>query len=149
MQGFILPKGDMEGRERIKTNMLRFIDRLPTDQAHEIKIDRYREPRTDPQNRALWRVAYPPLMEHIGLRGEEGRQELHEYFCGEFFGWARYEILGKIKQKPRRTTTRNEHGKRDVIPWDLFCEFYAFVQQKGAEAGVYVPDPDPSMRKAA
>lgn len=148
-QAFILPADRPEDRARIAGNAARFLTMLPADQAWEVKVRRYRKPRTDPQNAALWGVAYPPLMEHIGLRGEKEREELHELLCGEYFGWVEYRILGKRKQRPRRTTTRDEHGRRDVLPWDRFCDFYAYVQQRGIEAGVYIPDPDPAMRRAA
>lgn len=148
-QAFILPANRPEDRARITGNAARFLAMLPADVAWEVTVRRHRKQRTDPQNAALWGVAYPPLMEHIGLRGEKEREELHELFCGEFWGWVRYEILGKVKQRPRRTTTRDEHGRRDVIPWDVFCEFYAYIQQRGAQAGVYIPDPDPAMRQAA
>jgi hypothetical protein len=109
----------------------------------QIVVKLYVPPRSDPQNNALFGVAYPPLMDHMGLRGEAEKLELHEYFCGEFFGWVEYEILGKKKQRPKRTTTKNEDGKRDVIGKLLFAEFYDFVQHRAALHGVVVPDPDP------
>ena len=37
----------------------------------------------------------------------------------------------------------NERGERDVIDVRRFSDFYAMVQQVGAECGVWVPDPDP------
>lgn len=148
-QTYVLPANRPEDRARIAGNFARFVDALPVDKAWTVKVEPFRKPRTDPQNAALWGVAYPPLMDHIGLRGEREREELHELLCGEFFGWVRYQILGKVKQRPRRTTTRDEHGRREVVPWDVFCEFYAFIQQRGAEVGVFIPDPDPCMRAAA
>lgn len=149
MSQFILPANDPSLRETRVGNLLRFLQALPLSEPWEIGVARYKKPRTNPQNAALFGVAYPPLMEHIGLRGEKEREELHELLCGEYFGWVRYEILGKVKQRPRRTTTRDEKGKRDVLPWDGFGEFYAFVQQRGAEAGVFIPDPDPAMKRWA
>lgn len=148
-QQFILPANDAALRESRIRNLVRFLSMLPLDQAWAVDSKRHAKSRTNPQNNALFGVAYPPLMDHIGLRGDKEREELHELLCGDYFGWVRYEILGKVKQRPRRTTTRDEQGKRDVLPWDQFGDFYAFVQQRGAEAGVFIPDPDPAMKRWA
>lgn len=128
--------------------------RTEADRERVIKLMRARElpctvsivdglPRSSKQNAALFGVAYPPIMEHMGLRGEAERKEIHEYFCGEYWGWKEKVIFGKKKHTPKRTTTRNEEGKRDLISKPDMCDFYAFVQHKGAESGVFVPDPDP------
>lgn len=109
----------------------------------KITICEARQERSDPQNHALWGVAYPPIMEHMGLRGEREKEELHEFWCGAYFGWTVYEIMGQQKKRPRRTTTTDEQGHRQVMSTVEFMEFYAFIQQKSAEYGVDVPDPDP------
>lgn len=145
----------LDGQLRL-ANALRFLQALPLavngrPKRWKVMISEYHPQRSDEQNAALWAVAYPPLMAHMGLRGEKEREELHEYFCGEYFGWVQYEILGKRKQRPRRTTTRDENGKRDVIPKLEFAEFYNFIQARAAQHGVFVPDPDPeyALREAA
>jgi len=108
----------------------------------EVVIRAHKKNRSLAQNKSLFGVAYPPLMDHMGMRGENDRKDLHAYFCGEYFGWVDSAILGKRKQRPRRTTTRNEEGKRDLLDTVAMADFYSFVQQRGAEHGVDVPDPE-------
>jgi hypothetical protein len=132
-------------RERIKSNAVAFIDRLPANKPFVLTIEPLKRERSDSQNRGLFGVAYPPLMDFCGLQGDEDKRQLHREFCGEFFGWR--DDLPMNMRKPIRTTTTNERGQRDVVPWDVFCAFYGFVQRKGAELGVFIPDPDPLWRE--
>jgi hypothetical protein len=127
-----------KGRARVLDNLLRFLQSLPSEKAWTIEIKPFRKERTDPQNHALFGVAYPPLAEYTGFLAEE----LHEVMCMEFFGKVEYEVLGVKKVKPYRTTTKDENGKRDVIDAKTFSEFYARVQQRGSELGVFIPDPE-------
>lgn len=124
-------------------NAKTYLDWLPVDGSMEVEFRPYKKPRRPKQNASLWGVAYPPLMEKMGLRGEQEKEELHEYFCGEYFGWKEYYIMNKKKVKPVRTTTRNENGERDLVSTIVMADFYSFVQQQGADNGIYVPDPDP------
>lgn len=142
-QSFILHAEPDNTRESVQRNLREFIDRLPKDKPFRITIEAYRKPRTDEQNAALWAVAYPPLMEAMGLRGKRDAELLHEHMCCEYFGEVR---VGPIV-KPRRTTTTNEEGKRDLLRKDDFAKFFDFLQQFGAEHGVFIPDPDPLWRE--
>lgn len=145
----LIPK---DRRELVAARIARHIvEAYPGSELECIVRKRKRE-RSDPQNHALFGVAYPPVMEFCGLSGAAEKDELHETFCGDYFGWVVYDVRGHKKRKPRRTTTKDENGKRDVLSTVDFMEFYAFVQRKSAELGVFVPDPDPewfSKRKAA
>lgn len=107
-----------------------------------VTISRLKDKRSDAQNRALFGVAYPPIMEFMGLSGDEEKQSLHGYFCGEFWGWKEVDYFGKRKLVPVRSTTKNADGDKDLISKPLFVEFYNFVQRKSAEQGIHVPDPD-------
>lgn len=92
--------------------------RLPLD----VSAKRWREVRTDPQNRYLFGICYPPIAEAMGYTVDD----LHEWVCGTFFGW----VDRKVPKTPRnpkgwesvpfRTTTKDENGKRDVIPKERF-----------------------------
>lgn len=143
MSTFILHAKDAN-RANVKANAHAFIDRLPDDKSWELTIEQFKRERSDSQNRGLFGVGYPPLMEFCGYQGDADKRELHREFCGAFFGWVDTPTGGS---RPARTTTTNERGQRDVVPWDVFCEFYAFVQRKGAELGVFIPDPDPLWRE--
>lgn len=136
MSQFILRKGT--ARLGILASLIGFLNDLSPDMEWSVKIEKHKKDRSDPQNNALWGVAYPVLERESGNDPED----LHTYFCGEFFGWREIEVMGKKKVNPRRTTTRDENGKRDVIPTDQFTEFYAFIQRRAAQIGIYVPDPD-------
>ena len=113
------------------------------DPQFEVVIREHKKSRSLAQNSALFGIAYPPLMDYMGMRGDSDKEDLHAYFCGEYFGWVDYTILGKRKQRPRRTTTRDEDGKRNLLDTVAMADFYSFVQQRGAENGVDVPDPKP------
>lgn len=146
-QSFILhavKDGRFDDRRRILDNARSFIGRLPASKSWEITVSPWHKPRSDKQRRALFGVAYKALMEHMGLRGEEEKEELHRYFCGEFFG-TKTDALGR--QRPARTTTKDENGNRDEISTAVAMEFYALIQQKAAEVGIDVPDPEVTWRE--
>lgn len=128
-QVFILPIG--------KPALLAFIDRLPMARKWKVTVALYKATRSNAQNNSLWGVAYPAIREATGNEA----QDLHDLFCGEYFGWVETEVLGKRKMKPRRTTTTDEHGKRNVISTADFSDFYLAVQMKAAEFGIDVPSP--------
>jgi hypothetical protein len=142
MSQFILRKGT--ARLGILASLTKFLADLSPDTEWSVKVEKHKKDRTESQNNALWAVAYPAIERESGNDPED----LHTYFCGEFFGWRETLVMGKKKVKPRRTTTRDENGKRDVIPWDQFCDFYNMIQRRSAEIGIYVPDPDPNYREA-
>lgn len=139
------------GREvtakRLVTMLLNF---LP-GQRLKITFERDVPTRSTLQNKALWGCAYKALEEQSGNDPED----LHRYFCGEFFGWEKHEVMGAWTRRPKRTTTTNEQGERDVIDKLRMAEFYDFIQDRAAKVGFDVPDPDPEWfmksepRKAA
>lgn len=136
----LIPK---EGRELAAARVQRFVlDAYPGKPLEVIVRKRKRE-RSDPQNRTLFGVMYPVIMDFCGLSGEEEKQELHATFCGDYWGWTEYSIRGHRKRKPKRTTTTNEEGRRDVISTLDFMAFCAFIQRTMAPLGCFVPDPDP------
>lgn len=133
---FILPK---TYRQHIADNLHDFVISAMPGKELKVEIKAYRKTRTDAQNHALFGVAYPALEEATGYT----KDELHEAFCRRFFGTVSLEVIGQAIIRPRRTTTTNENGERDVIPRGEFSDFYAMVQMVGAEIGVSVPSPDP------
>ena len=126
-------------RPNVIERVQRYLFALPADKAFDVEVTEHKKARSDPQNNALWGVAYKVIRDETG----NDSQALHDYFCGEFFGWVDAEVMGMVKRRPRRTTTRNADGKRSVLSTVEFMEFYEFVQRRAAEvAGVYVPDPN-------
>ena len=132
-------------REGILASTIARLQALPLDQAFDVTVAHHKRERTDKQRRSMFGVAYKALMDFSGLRANE-KDELHWWMCGEYFGW-RITALGN--RVPARTTTRNERGERDVISTVDQLDFYAFLQERGAKAGCYVPDPDPFWREKA
>lgn len=128
-----------DNRDSIIARLGKFLSAWPKDRPCEVTVKRFVRSRSNRQNAALWGVAYKVLSEATGYRPEE----MHTYWCGEFFGWEEYTMFGQRRRKPRRTTTTNEQGERDVVSTEVFCDFYAFIQQRAAETvQVNVPDPD-------
>lgn len=134
-QTFILRRG-----VRNFTSLMAFLSTLDVTKDFQVTIGLVKKERSDLQNRALWGCAYKTLRDATGNDPED----LHTYFCGEYFGWVEYDVMGATRKRPRRSTTKDENGKRDVISTIHLQDFYAFIQQRSAETvGVYVPDPDP------
>ena len=134
-QTFILRRG-----VRNFTKLMAFLSTLDVTKDFQVTIGLVKKERSDLQNRALWGCAYKTLRDATGNDPED----LHTYFCGEYFGWVEFDVLGQTRKRPRRSTTKDENGKRDVISTIHLQDFYAFIQQRAAETvGVFVPDPDP------
>lgn len=127
----------------VRGNCISYIGMLPDDKPVTVEVKPLKSSRSLAQNAALFGCAYPPIMQHMGLRGERDREDLHQFWMMEYFGTVEVDIMGKRKVRPRRTTTTNEEGKRDVIDKATFADFYSFIQQRSAEYGIIVPDPDP------
>lgn len=114
-----------------------------------VTVDEVKQERTGKQRAALFGVAYAALMEQMGLRGAREKDDLHEFLLGEYYGWREKPGLGTTRRFPVRTTTTDEAGNRDVISTRQQLAFYAWIQQRAAEYGYDVPDPDPEyFRKA-
>lgn len=135
------------GRAMVLDHLIQHLRSLPEDRSYVIEDREERKERTPTQNATLFSVVYPPIMEFMGLRGEKDRLELHEYWCGEYFGWVEYEIMGQRKQRPVRTTTTDQFGKRNVLSRVEFGDFWAFIVQRASEHGIVVPEPDPMYRR--
>ena len=106
---------------------------LVKDRPLKVVISEYRRTRSLEQNRALWGVIYPAILQH--LHGWEA-EDLHEYFLGEHYGWETLEGFGRKRLKPMRRSSK--------LSTTEFADHIAFIQRRMAEHGIYVPDPDPA-----
>lgn len=110
---------------------------LPLD----VACSPWKATRSNEQNALLFGVVYPPIAEAMGYTVED----VHEYMLGRHFGWVDHKVPKTprnpegIESRPFRTTTRNEHGKRDVLKKDEFSRFLETVERIAAQAGVFVP----------
>jgi hypothetical protein len=147
-QSFILPKG-MNWTGRI-AQIGRFLEGLSIRRNWEVRVREKRSARSDDQNRYLNGCAYKLIGEAIGYE----RDDVSEFLCGAYFGWREKRVPKKpscpegIESVPIRTTTTDETGRRDVLTWDQFADFVAFVQRFAAKKGIHIPDPDPNWRES-
>lgn len=114
-----------------------------------VEIGEWKPARSSEQNAYLFGVCYPLLADAKGYEVAD----IHEWMCGQHFGW-KDETCPKtphnpqgVRSVPIRTTTRDESGKRSVLTSTQFSEFVAMVQRVGANAGVFIPDPEPSAMR--
>ena len=141
-QTFVLHKGDAN-RATVLANAVAFLGRLAGDRSWRIEIALHRKTRSSEQNAALWSLAYPILEKATG----QPVNDWHEYMLGEHFGWVEYSLFGKRKLRPARTTTTGYRGEDDTLSTVDFAEFFNFIQNRAAENGIHIPDPDPFWRE--
>ena len=110
---------------------------LPLD----VSCQPYKPTRSNEQNALLFGVVYGPIAEAMGYTVED----IHEYMLGRHFGWVDHKVPKTprnpegIESRPFRTTTRDEHGKRNVLKKDEFSRFLETVERIAAQAGVFIP----------
>jgi hypothetical protein len=127
-------------REAVAESIRKYILACIPGKVLSVTVEPFKKERTPAACRYFNGVAIKLLCEHTGYENEDMR----EYLNGGFFGWKTVKVPGnRTKEVPVRTTTTNEDGKRDVIAGETFWKMVAWVQRVGANAGVYIPDPDP------
>lgn len=126
-----------KGRPGIPRRLLAFLEALPLDVAFEVVVRRAVRKRTDAQNAALFGYAYKELAAFTGYTVPE----IHDVCLRGFFGEREVEVMGRVITKPRRTTTTDEHGKRDVLGKVQFSEYLAYVLNEAGKLGLYLADP--------
>ncbi len=107
----------------------------------QVSCEPWKATRSNEQNALLFGGVYPPIAEAMGYEVAD----IHEYMLGCHFGWVEVKVPKKptspegIETRPFRTTTTNEHGKRDVLKADEFSRFLDTVERIAAKAGVFMP----------
>lgn len=126
MKTFITPVGTH--------SLLKFIEEHQ-EQKLIFEVRPYRKPRSLGLNAYHWAAVITPIADFMG----ESPEEAHRQLCGAYFGWIEKDLGGGlILRKPRRTTTTNEHGERDVLNWEQMTNFVHFCKVKAAEIGCQV-----------
>lgn len=102
-----------------------------------VEVKRYRPTRSNEMNAYLWRAVYQPLVEVAGFT----KDDWHEFYCGEVWGWADVEKPGgRSERRPARTTTTGFDGKRDVLDAKEFRRFVDFIEADLASKGVFLTE---------
>lgn len=105
-----------------------------TERPYRVRISKG-STRSIEQNAYLWGVCYETLLGEGGLRDMGWRNEdLHEYFLGEYFGWEELDGMGRKRVRPLRRSS-----KLRVME---FADFIGFIQERAAQMGVVIPDPE-------
>lgn len=148
MAEWILPK--LVAREGKVAGIAKFLLAMSPGKALKITAVEHRATRSDEQNNYLWK-AYEIFGNHLGY----DKDEMHIVLLERYFGTVEKRVPRSenfpngIKKVPRRTTTHDENGKRDVLAWDAFSDYVAFVQRLAAKQGCFIPDPDPDWASKA
>lgn len=147
-----LPKVKLEAVERSRAigRVVETLEELPHERDWRIEIEEMKSQRRQVANAYYWGLVLPMISDATGFECEE----LHEYFCGAKWGWRDKRVpktprnpLG-IESTPRRTTTRDDKGRRSVLGIMAFYEFVEFVRRFAAmKLALNIPDPDPEYRK--
>lgn len=147
MHSFTLPK--LLSREVSILKISNFLKLLSPGKAWRVTIEEARSSRSDQQNKFLNGCLYKILMDRTGYE----RDDVSAYCCGLMWGWKDKRVPKTprnptgIESVPCRTTTTDEAGQRDVLTWDAFSDYVAFLQRHFAqEHGIYLPDPDPNWK---
>jgi hypothetical protein len=99
-----------------------------------VTVEVWKKPRTNQQNAYLWGVVYPAVIEGGGeALGGWTRDDLHDYFLGECFGWETLEGFGRKRLRPlKRSSTLNKQE---------FTDYLMFIEAKCVDMGIVIPQP--------
>jgi hypothetical protein len=144
-QTIIMPVESPERHAERLQRIAAYFARLDPTKPWQAIVGPWKKERTQRQNNAMFGVAYKTLGEFLGYT----EKELHDVMLKLYFGEVHYELMGVRQTKPRRTTTTNEAGERDVLNREEMSKFYNFIVQAAAEQGCYIDDPNPMLRTRA
>lgn len=128
----IFPKGTTP--EQMATAAARMVQGLSSDRAWCIEVLEWKKPRTDQQNRFLWGVCYPAILEGGGeaLAGWT-RDDIHEYMTGEWGGWQTLEGFGRERMRPIKRSSK--------LTKQEFSDYLLFLETRCADMGIAIPEP--------
>ncbi len=120
--------------EQLANAAIRMVQGLSPDKTWAIEVTEWKKPRTNQQNAFLWGVCYPAILEGGGeaLRGWT-RDDLHEYFLGECFGWETLEGFGRKRMRPLKRSS--------ALTKKEFGEYLNFLEGRCMDMGITIPEP--------
>ena len=105
---------------------------LDAEKDWEVIIRRYRKPRSNAQLAYFWGGVVQTVVEETG----NDKNDIHDFLCGEYFGWQECEMFGAKRKKPIRTLTSPE--PLTVEEMVNFCEWCA---SRMAQENIIIPPP--------
>lgn len=128
----IFPKGTTP--EQLANAAIRMVQGLSPEKTWAIEVTEWKKPRTNQQNAFLWGVCYPCVLEGGGeaLAGWT-RDDLHEYFLGECFGWETLEGFGRTRVRPIKRSSK--------LTKQEFSDYLLFLETRCADMGIVIPEP--------
>lgn len=128
----IFPRGTRP--DAMASVVARMVSNLDPLKTWAVEVTEWRRPRTNQQNKFLWGVVYPSIIEGGGeaLRGWT-RDDLHDYFLGECFGWETLEGFGRKRLRPLKRSS--------TMATQEFTDYLMFIEAKCADMGIVIPQP--------
>lgn len=127
MKQFVIHHQDALRRE----NCRQYIDELDPGKKWRVTIAEYRKKRSNSQNAFLHGVPLKLISDHTGYTLDEVR----EYLAGEFMGWDEYEIFGKKKVRPIKSSSQ-----MDTLEMKNFIEYIQWWAS--STLNLRIPDPN-------
>jgi hypothetical protein len=134
----ILPKD--RPRDEVIAKVVRFLHGLAPGKAWSITVEPYKKRRSTSQNAYLWGVCYPTILQ-AGQLGNWTADDLHEFFLIDHFGSEIIEGFGKKRHRPLKRSSK--------LSTTEFMDYVAHIQQRCAELGIYIPDPNEEFQEKA
>ncbi len=128
----IFPRGTRpDAMASVVTRMVSNLDPLKT---WAVEVTEWKKPRTNQQNKFLWGVVYPAIIDGGGeaLRGWT-RDDIHEYMVGEWGGWQTLEGFGRKRLRPLKRSS--------ALTKQEFSDYLLFLETKCLDMGIVIPEP--------
>ena len=119
--------------EQVTRAVVSMLSHLPP-KPFAVAVEVWKKPRTNQQNAYLWGVVYPAVIEGGGeaLAGWT-RDDLHEYFLGECFGWETLHGFGRKRLRPLKRSSS--------LTKQEFTDYLMHIEAKCADMGILIPHP--------
>ena len=114
------------------TNVIRTVQGLDRKKDWDVTIKRYVKKRSNEQLAYFWAGIVATVVMDTG----NDKDDIHDWLCGEFFGWKEVKVMGAVKKRPVRTLTSPE--PLTVEEMVNFCEWCA---SRLAQEGIIVEPP--------
>ena len=127
-----------EGRKLVYNYELvaKYLERWPENTVFKCEIVRPQKTESDPMRRYYFAVVLPLFMDHIGYDRDE--KDLFHYQLKMLYFDPQPDEFGFVH-------VPTVFSKKSKLPVSDKHKFVEWVRRKGAEAGVYIPDPNEEL----